>query len=480
MISRRLVLAGAAAGVLASGCAPAPPGPLAPSGAPTPPLRLDPARHHVIARTPPGDAIAPDAVAAVAALVAVATAVVVVDPGDAALLARATARARALGVPVLPTGVDLAAELDRLRTRTVVSYVQALDAGGREVVDGAVAPDDAPLPGLPARAEAPGVLVLASDEPAPLVAATLASVGLTALVLPHPHRGPVVALGDGFGSDASFAAAVEATRTADELPGGGIVALPQRRLIALYGHPGTASLGMLGEQPAAQAVARLQRLVSEYQALLPTDQVVGAFEIITTVASASATPDGDYSHETPVAQLLPWVEAAEAAGMFVVLDLQPGRTDFLTQAKRYADLLRRPRVGLALDPEWRLRPGEKHLVRIGQVGVDEVNAVGTWLADLVRDHRLPPKILTLHQFQTRMVTERHRLDTSRPEIQWLVHVDGQGGQGAKQATWEVLRRDLPAGVFLGWKNFEHEDQPMLTPAQTVAQVHPTPHFVSYQ
>ena len=40
--------------------------------------------------------------------------------------------------------------------------------------------------------------------------------------------------------------------------------------------------------------------------------------------------------------------------MYVVLDLQPGRTDFLTQAKRYEPLLALPHVGLALDPEWRL------------------------------------------------------------------------------------------------------------------------------
>ena len=41
--------------------------------------------------------------------------------------------------------------------------------------------------------------------------------------------------------------------------------------------------------------------------------------------------------------------------MYVVLDLQPGRSNFLDQAKLYEPLLRLPHVGLALDPEWRLR-----------------------------------------------------------------------------------------------------------------------------
>ena len=75
------------------------------------------------------------------------------------------------------------------------------------------------------------------------------------------------------------------------------------------------------------------------------------------------------------------MEAAGAAGMAVVLDLQPGRTDFLTQAQQYADLLALPYVGLALDPEWRLAPDQVHLRQIGSVGIDEVNGVSAWLAD---------------------------------------------------------------------------------------------------
>ena len=207
---------------------------------------------------------------------------------------------------------------------------------------------------------------------------------------------------------------------------------------------------------------------------------MGSFEIITTVASSSATDDGDYSYETPIDLLMPWIEAAEANDIYVVLDLQPGRTHFLEQAKRYEELLKRPWVGLALDPEWRLGENERHLRQIGQVQVDEVNEVGAWLADLVATHKLPPKVLTLHQFQTRMIVDRERLDTSRPEVQYLVHVDGQGPQGSKQGTWGVIKRDLPAHTWLGWKNFEDEDTPMLTPRQTVEQVEPFPQFISYQ
>lgn len=253
---------------------------------------------------------------------------------------------------------------------------------------------------------------------------------------------------------------------------------PGRHMIALYGHPWGGSLGMLGEQSPEESVARLQDLVAEYEAVAD-DPVQGCFEIITTVASSSAGADGDYSNETPIEDLLPLIEAAEANDIHVVLDLQPGYTDFLTQAKLYEELLRRPTVSLALDPEWRLEPPQRHMTVIGQVQIEEVNEVAAWLADLVAEHGLPPKLLILHQFQLRMIVNRDQLDTSRPEIQFLMHADGHGTHAQKLETWNALRQGLPKYVRLGWKNFEDEDSPMMTPAETMA-IEPRPDFVSYQ
>lgn len=543
MINRRQFLTGSTAGIalVVAGCS-------GPAQVPTAPVTpgetaaVPDHRHQVRAATPAGDLVLPagDALAVSRSLLGAATLVVVVPadaaaaaspeatptatpspspsptPSPAATTADTTATpgasatpaptaaspeagagvARELGVPLLVEGPELAAELDRLQTRTVISYVPDLSVGERTVVPGPASAAELDLEDLPVvTAEPAGVLALAWGDLSTPELVTLAAAGIaepTALIAPHPgadgastaavrdHTGPVVAFGDGFGTDAQFSGQVAVTRYAAEFPGGGVAPFPARRMIALYGHPETPALGMMGEQPPAQAVERLNRLVAEYRELLPDDNVMGAFEIIGTVASAAAGEQGDYSYRTPIATLLPWVEAAEANDLYVVLDLQPGRTDFLTQAKEYSELLLHPHVGLALDPEWRLKPDQRHLRQVGQVGVDEINEVTAWLADFIAENQLPPKVLTLHQFQTRMIVDRERLDVSRPEVQHLMHVDGQGGQAAKQSTWQVLQRDLPAHTVLGWKNFEDEDVPMLTPAQTVAQVHPTPHFISYQ
>ncbi|GAA4432488.1 hypothetical protein GCM10023169_38250 [Georgenia halophila] len=287
-----------------------------------------------------------------------------------------------------------------------------------------------------------------------------------------------VGLGKSFGDAETLAWRTATAATGTELPGGGQLVLPGKTYVAMYGTPGTDALGVLGEQGVGDTVRRAADLARPYRSLTDTE-VVPALEIIASVATAGAGPDGNYSNEQSVEVLRPLVEAAAEHGQYVVLDLQPGRADFLTQAKHYEELLRMPHVGLALDPEWRLRPDEEPLQRIGHVDVAEVNSVVNWLADLTRKHSLPQKLLVLHQFQPRMIPGVNDVDQSRSELAVLIHADGQGGQGAKQGTWSRLRNNAPDVQWWGWKNFYDEDQPMLTPEQTMA-VEPTPNFISYQ
>ncbi len=177
----------------------------------------------------------------------------------------------------------------------------------------------------------------------------------------------------------------------------------------------------------------------------------------------------------------PWVDAATEAGGFVIIDLQPGRTDFLTQARRYESLLRRPNVGLALDPEWRLGPEERHMVQIGSVGAAEINEVVDWLVDIVREEALPQKILVLHQFQEAMLPDRHLVETP-PELAVVVHVDGQGPLGSKYGTYDEMVEALTGPeqtLWWGWKNFYDEDFPVATPGQVNA-VDPLPVVITFQ
>ena len=280
------------------------------------------------------------------------------------------------------------------------------------------------------------------------------------------------------GPDAAWQ--IEVVRSGAELPGGGLLIFDRdgvRRFVAMYGHPSTSQLGVLGEQGPAAGVARLRSIAEGYDA--DGADVVLAFEIIATVASAQAGRDGDYSNETALDDIRPWIATAAENDMYVVLDLQPGRTDFLSQAKQYEELLRLPHVGLALDPEWRLKPGQVHLRQIGTVDATEINEVVRWLAELVRTEALPQKLLVLHQFRFSMITNRELIETP-PELAVLVHMDGQGPINTKYSTWDALTGEPDADRFWwGWKNFYDEDSPTPTAEQVLALT-PVPLFVSYQ
>ena len=253
--------------------------------------------------------------------------------------------------------------------------------------------------------------------------------------------------------------------------------MPDRRLVAVYGHPSTAGLGVLGEQGPEAAVERLRSIAAGYGAdglaVLPT------FEVIVTVASASAGADGDYSSVTDHEVIRPWIEVAAANDVYVVLDLQPGRSDFLSQAKLYEEFLRLPHVGLALDPEWRLKPHEVHLRQVGTVDAAEINQVVDWLAGIVREEGLPQKLLIVHQFRFSMITNRELIETP-PELAVMIHMDGQGSLSAKYNTWNTLTGEADADRFYwGWKNFYDEDSPMATPEQVLARS-PKIFYVSFQ
>lgn len=287
-----------------------------------------------------------------------------------------------------------------------------------------------------------------------------------------------VGLGADFGGTERLNTTAQIAANAEELPGGGGLVFPGRRMVALYGHPWGSALGVLGEQGAEDAAVLAKQYADQYQEFSP-EPVIPAFEIIATVAAGGAGDDGNYSNVTPSQDLMPYVDAVTEAGGYVIIDLQPGREHLLDQAKVYEDLLKRPNVGLALDPEWKLHGDEVPLQQVGHIDVSEANEVADWLAELTRENKLPQKVFMLHQFQTQMIRNREQLNTDHLELATVIHADGHGTPGQKMDTWNAMLTDLPSGVWMAWKNFIDEDQPMLNPQQTM-EIEPRPWIVSFQ
>jgi hypothetical protein len=443
---------------------------------------------------------------AATAMLAGAPAVVVTSLTSRSAASAAAATALRAHAPLLlmpPAGSQVAtlrSAIRRLHTADVLAAgiptsALAADLPGVRVVASAAA-----LPKLTAAVPLRHVAMLVHKTSSPVganlataAATTGAVAGASVIAMPgyNPQTVPaairalaaakpadVIAVGSRFGSTHVVSARVAVAETGVQLPGGGEVLFPMRRIVALYGNPQYPALGVLGHQDLRASIVRARAVAAQYDHLTKLP-VIPAFEIIATVASAYPGANGDYSYEMSVASLRPWVRAATRAGMYVTLDLQPGRANFLTEAKHYQSLLEQPDVGLALDPEWKLGPDQFPLKQIGSVSIGEVNSVVTWLARLTAEHHLPQKLLELHEFRLSMIQNIQDLDRRQSDLAIVINMDGQGAPSTKQQTWDAVIANAPKGVYFGWKDFYVKDTPMIDPRQTIDHT-PQPMLISYQ
>jgi hypothetical protein len=285
--------------------------------------------------------------------------------------------------------------------------------------------------------------------------------------------GAVISSDDGGGDEPTVATAAQD----GPLPGGGDRIFPGRRVVAFYGAPQDPELGALGAGPPGRVARQLRQQAAAYER--PSAQVLPAFELIAAVANADPGDDGLYRTRQPASVIRTYLKLARKTDSLLVLDVQPGRSDFLTEVQALEPFLREPDVSLALDPEWNMGatgiPGEE----IGSVDSSEVNAVSEYLQELVDRYELPQKLLVVHQFTEDMITEPDEL-AELPDVAVTLNVDGFGDRPNKIAKYRELRPTGPIKRYpTGFKLFYQEDLNLMTPAQVIG-LRPAPSFVVYE
>jgi hypothetical protein len=206
-------------------------------------------------------------------------------------------------------------------------------------------------------------------------------------------------------------------------------------------------------------------------------RVLPAFELIAAVASGAAGDDGSYSYRQPPNVIDRYLRAARKEKALLVLDVQPGRANFMREVKRLRPWLEQPDVSLALDPEWRVGPGQIPGKVIGTVSTAEVNRVTRYVRGIVRQKKLPQKLLLIHQFTEDMIPDKQRLLRPR-ELAVTLNVDGFGDQPNKVAKYSELT-STARGFHHGFKLFYEEDTNLMTPKQ-VLRLRPRPEVIVYE
>jgi hypothetical protein len=280
------------------------------------------------------------------------------------------------------------------------------------------------------------------------------------------------------GGDGGSAGAVDTVPkpVVAQLPGGGRTLFPRKRVVAFYGAPQSDQLGVLGIGPPARAAARLKRVARAYAT--PARPVLPAFELISTIANAHPGDDGMYRTHQPPATIERYLLAARQAKALLVLDVQPGRGDFLSEAKRLEPFLLQPDVGLALDPEWHVADGEVPGQTIGSVTAEQVNEVAAYVAELVVKHDLPQKLFVIHQFTAGMIANKGRVVQPRG-LAVTMNVDGFGNPANKISKYKDFTTSEAAGFHNGFKLFFEEDTDLMTHS-AVLGLRPAPDLVVYE
>ncbi len=358
--------------------------------------------------------------------------------------------------------------------------------------------EELPPAGPPLAAAVPqGVAGTASSTPStPLTASSTAStLGSDSTSKDPPITVPSVkgrTKKDSLALVKAVTAGLENTRwpvkTPPPLPGS---ILPARRIVAFYGNPLSKRMGILGELPPEQMLARFDKEIAEWQKADPSTPVQPALHLIAVVAQGAPGRDGKYRlrmADTLVEKVASWAATRNA---LLFLDVQVGQSTVQEELPRLVPFLKRPNVMLGLDPEFSMKPRmdrkqhamvtDKPGARIGTMSSDDVNYAIGLLSDIVKQNNLPPKVLVVHRFTHIMLTgaPKIRLD---PRVQVVINMDGWGQPWLKYDSYRAYVESQPV-QFTGFKIFYHNDtklgDPLLTPAE-VLLLNPKPHYIQYQ
>lgn len=253
--------------------------------------------------------------------------------------------------------------------------------------------------------------------------------------------------------------------------------LPEHLIIAYYGNPKSTRMGILGQLPPNEMLPKLERTALDWAKAEPGRKVVPALHLIATVAQGKPGGGGKYRlrhSDQLIEQVLGW---AKERGWLVFLDVQIGHSTVADELPHLVKYLELPYVHLALDPEFAMKLGGVPGQRIGTLDATDINLAVQLLADIVQKKKVPPKVLVVHRFTQRMLTNHDQIKLD-PRVQVVIDMDGFGAPWLKEDAYKFFIVPEPV-QFTGFKLFYKNDKPMMSP-ERVLELWPSPVYIQYQ
>jgi len=258
--------------------------------------------------------------------------------------------------------------------------------------------------------------------------------------------------------------------------------LPFNRIVAFYGNLYSTKMGVLGEYPRKEMLAKLKEEVVRWQAADTTVKVIPALHYIATTAQGYPGKGNKYRLRMPFKQIDSVISMAKEINALVFIDIQVGHSTVQEEVPLFEQYFKMPNVHFGIDPEFSMKGGQKPGTAIGTFDAADVNYVSGYLAKLVKDNHLPPKILVVHRFTRAMVTNYKQIKL-QPEIQVVMDMDGWGAQARKINTYKQFIYAEPVqftGFKLFYKNDFREPKSRIMTPEEVLKLKPRPMYVQYQ
>jgi len=200
------------------------------------------------------------------------------------------------------------------------------------------------------------------------------------------------------------------------------------------------------------------------------------------VAQAGAGVDGKYRARMPSAEIDKVLAIAAKINAIVFLDIQVGFSDLQTEVPLLEKYLKMPQVHLGIDPEFSMKTGVRPGKIVGTLDATDINFTANFLAKVVKEHNIPPKILVVHRYTQKMVTNYQNIKPL-PEVQIVMHMDGWGGSKKKIGTYKNFIYPEPVqftGFKLFYKNDVFDPATVLMTPEELLKLSPQPLYIQYQ
>lgn len=258
--------------------------------------------------------------------------------------------------------------------------------------------------------------------------------------------------------------------------------LPFNRIVAYYGNFYSKKMGILGEYSQDEVLTRLNNEIQKWQKADPNTPVVPALHYIAVVAQGTAGSDGKYRSRMPFTEIDKVLQMADKAHAIVFLDVQVGFSNVETELPLLEKYLKLPNVHLGIDPEFSMKTGIRPGKIVGTLDASDINFATDYLAKIIKENNLPPKVFVIHRYTGKMVTNYRNIKIV-PEVQFVMDMDGWGEKDHKLTTYNNFIYKEPV-QFTGFKLFYKNDlltkgTSLMTP-EDLMKLNPRPSYIQYQ